>query len=228
MQIYEDVRVRGERQEDVAARHGLIQQRVSQICRQVDEWHASLASAPDYEAFEADERRRRLLAARQREETILLTALRQAVAERDTIVSERRVTTAEGTQVTRTEKVVPVNPQWLKLARASSQSLTRINEKLGPDVQTSALAAEIDRLWAELLGEENVVFCSAKERPFAERKATIPNEGANSSTSSNDKPEISAESHLVGAELKSATPGAETTCVKVDAAGGDENGPKKK
>lgn len=212
MQIYEDVCVLGQRQADVAARHGLIQQRVSQICRQVDEWHESLTGAPDFEAIEADERRRLLLAARQREEMILVTALRQAVAERETIVSERRVTTAEGTQVTRIEKAVPVNPQWLKVARASSQALTQINEKLGPDVQTSALGEEIDRLWAKLLGSE----------------ATLPNEGANSSTSSNDKPEMNTSQHPAGAELMSATRGAETTCVNVDVAGADENGPEKK
>jgi hypothetical protein len=177
LQIYEEARVRGERQEDVAARHGLTQQRVSEICAQVERWRQSLASTPDYEAIDADERRRRLLAARQREETILLVALRQAVAERDTIVSERRVTTAEGTQVTRTEKVMPVNPQWLKIAQAASQSLTRMNESLGVDVQTSALAEEIARLWAELLGEESEGERSCEGADAEPRAVALPSPG---------------------------------------------------
>jgi len=169
MQIYEEARVRRERQEDVAARHSLTQQRVSEICAQVEAWYQWQASAPDYEAVEANEQRQRLLAARQREETVLLLARRQAAAERETLVSERRVTTARGTDVTRTEKVLPTNPAWLKIVQAASQTLLRINAKLGVDVQTSALAEEIDRLWAELLGEE--------------RKAALPEEGANYCTS---------------------------------------------
>jgi hypothetical protein len=187
MQIYEDVRVQRERQEDVAARHSLTQQRVSEICSQVEKWRQWQASAPDYEATLANERRLRLLAARQREETVLLVALKQAAAERETLVTERRLTTAQGTQVTRTEKVLPTNPAWLKIVQSASQTLTRMNAKLGVDVQTSALAEEIDRLWAELLGGTN---------------AAAPNEGANSCTSCSDKPQISAVKHLEEDALK--------------------------
>ncbi len=173
MQIYEDSRVKGERQEDVAARHGLTQQRVSAICSQVQAWYQWQASAPDYEAIEANEQRLRLLAALQREETVLVVALRQAVRERETLVTERLETTAKGTATTRTEKVVPIDPTWLKIAQSASLRVLRIKERLGVDVQTSTLGEEIERLWAELLG--------------GEENQAEPNEGVNSCTSCKHK-----------------------------------------
>jgi hypothetical protein len=154
MQVYMAARDQGERQEDVAARHRLTQQRVSKICAQVQTWYEWQASAPDYETIEANEQRLRLLAALQREETILVTALRHAVRERETLVTETTETSAKGTAVTRTEKTMPNTPAWLKLAQSASLRVFRFRERLGVDAQTSALSEEIQRLWAELLGGE--------------------------------------------------------------------------
>jgi len=151
LRIHELVCLRHERQEDVAAQYGLTQQRVSAICSQVQAWDKWQLASPDFEALEADQRRQQLLECRARDETVLVLALRGAVAERKSLVSTKRVTTAEGVQETRTERGVPGNPAWLKIVRGSSQSIARINAELGIAGQTSALAEEIERLWGELL-----------------------------------------------------------------------------
>jgi hypothetical protein len=172
MQIYDLVRVQNERQERVAARFGVNQQRVSQICRQVEAWRQWLESVPDYEARVADERRRILLTARLREEKLLLLALQRAVEPAETLVTERTMTSPAGTKVDRYEKVLPANPAWLKFAAQSAQRVARLGERLGVDVESSDVTEQIDELLTQI----------------AASSAEL-NEGATSSTTSNDQAE---------------------------------------
>jgi hypothetical protein len=179
MQIYELVHVQNERQEQVAARFGINQQRVSQICSQVEAWRRWLESAPDFEVRAADERRRMLLAARLREERLLLLALQRALEPAETLVTERTMTSSEGTKVDRYEKLLPANPAWLKFAAQSARRITRLGERLGVDVEASDVTEQID----ELL---NQIAASSAEL----------NEGASSSTTSNDHGESVPEKDL--------------------------------
>ena len=146
MQIYELVRVQNEPQEQVAARFGINQQRVSQICRQVEAWRQWLETAPDFEVRTADERRRMLLAARLREERLLLLALQRAIEPAETLVTERTMTSSEGTKVDRYEKVLPANPAWLKFAAQSARRIARLGQRLGIDVEASDVTEQIDEL----------------------------------------------------------------------------------
>ena len=179
MQIYELVRVQNERQEQVAARFGINQQRVSQICSQVEAWRRWLETAPDFAVRAADERRRMLLAARLREERLLLLALQRAVEPAETLVTERTMTSLAGTKVDRYEKVLPANPAWLKFAAQSAQRIARLGERLGVDVEASDVTEQID----ELLNQ--IAASSAKL-----------NEGVTSSTTSNDHADLGPEKDL--------------------------------
>ncbi|MCI0360240.1 MAG: hypothetical protein L0211_17320 [Planctomycetaceae bacterium] len=206
MQIYEEVRLSGQRQAEVAARHGLNQQRVSQICQQVDRWRQWAAASPDYEAIEAEQRRQRLLAARKRHEQVLLLALRQAVQPSQSLVTERRVTDKHGTSVSRTEKVIPTSAAWAGLVFKASSSVAQLSEKLGVDVESNFLAEEIDRLLAQVMTAE----ASEEEEP---------NEGSNSSTSSEVKSESSSTERGGGEALNSLTDLAASTCGEMSGCG---------
>jgi len=151
MQIYEEVRQLGHRQEDVARKHGVNQKRISQICQQIDRWQAWVQTAPNRELIEAEQRRQTLLDSRKRSEQLLLVALRQAVRPNQRLVSERRLTKGGQTTIDRTERELPADSAWLKIALRASNSIAQISQKLGVDLQPGTLGPEVDGLLAAML-----------------------------------------------------------------------------
>ena len=181
VQIYEAVRLTGERQADVAARHGLSQRRVSAICQQVDQWQRWASTAPNFEELQAQERRTALLQARHRCEKLLLAALKQAVRKQERLVSEVRRVVGGQEVVERTVRELPINPGWPKFAGSTSRDILRFTEQLGPDVEPSQTLAEVDALLAALGAEEERESGSggAGETSLAANDSSKPDEGAN-------------------------------------------------
>jgi len=139
MQIYEEVRQLGHRQEDVARKHRVNQKRISQICQQIDRWQAWVQTAPNSDSIKAEQRRQTLLDSRKRSEQLLLVALRQAIRPNQRLVSERRLTKEGQTTIDRTERELPADSAWLKIALRASNSIARISQKLGVDLQPGTL-----------------------------------------------------------------------------------------
>jgi hypothetical protein len=151
MQIYEEVRLLGQRQEDVALKHGVNQKRISQVCQQVDRWLDWVQASPDRERIEAEQRRQILLDVRKRNEQLMLVALRHATGGGQRLVSERRLTKGSETTIDRTERELPTDSAWLRIAYKASNNIARISQKLGIDLQSGTLGPEVDALLAAML-----------------------------------------------------------------------------
>lgn len=72
--------------------------------------------------------------------------MQRAVEPAETLVTERTMTSSEGTKVDRYEKVLPANPAWLKFAAQSARRITRLGQRLGVDVEASDVTEQIDGL----------------------------------------------------------------------------------
>jgi len=215
MQIYEEVRVLGQRQDDVAQRHGVNQKRVSQICQQVDRWRAWVQTSPDREQMEAEQRRQTLLDVRKRNEKLLLAALRQAGRPSQRLVTERRVTEGGQTTIDRTERELPIDSGWLSVALKASNSVARISQTLGVDLEPSTLGPEVDELLAAMLADRQ----EGESRRVGEGETDgDPKEGAKSSRSSNDKAVRSPNRGNISGDEIAATNCDDTTCVEIDGA----------
>jgi hypothetical protein len=214
VQIYEAVRLAGERQVDVAARHGLSQRRVSAICAQVDEWHRWASTARHGEDIQAQQRRIALLQARQRSERLFLLALKQAARKQEQLVTERRKIAGGREVIERTTREEPIDAQWLKLAGQMSRDLVRMNERLCPAVESSLTMEEVDRLLAEWAAEEEGP--SESDRPK-------PNEGANYSSSSKTNGVSSPMDQLISAGPTAEERCADETCGDISGRDGGEN-----
>jgi len=183
-QIFEAVRVNGEKQAVVAARYGLSQRRVSAICTQVDEFQRWVRSAPNAEELATEERRRNLHQGRRRAELLFVTALRQAVQTRQQLVTETRRVAGGQEVVERTVREEPIDVQWLKLASQLYRDVVQINVKIGPDAESSLAASEVDALLADGLLAGTVE--AGVEKEYAGDSGQTPKEGAKYSGSSTD------------------------------------------
>jgi hypothetical protein len=181
-EIFEAVRVLGQRQVDVAARYGLSQRRISAICAQVDEYQRWAHTAPSAEELAAQHRRLALLQSRQRAERMLIAALRHAVQGRQELVTEVRRQMGGEETVQRTVREVPMDAQWLKVAAQISRDVARMNERLGPDATSSLAIAELDELLARAAGEAGPTTASAHDE--TDGGSPSPNGGADYSSSS--------------------------------------------
>jgi len=151
MQIYEEVRLLGQRQEDVAQKHGVNQKRISQVCQQVDRWLDWVQTSPDRERIEAEQRRQILLDERKRNEQLMLVALHHATRGGQRLVTERRLTKGCEKTIDRTERELPTDSAWLRIAYKASNNIARISQKLGVDLQLGTLGPEVDGLLAAML-----------------------------------------------------------------------------
>jgi hypothetical protein len=131
LQIFAQVRQFGERQATVAARHGMSQRRVSQICQQVERWRASLEDLPGQQG-QAQRRRASLLFARQRAEQMRILALREVREAKRHLITERINYLDGQVQCRRTAREVTPDVQWLKVADKLSQDIADIDRELGP------------------------------------------------------------------------------------------------
>jgi hypothetical protein len=188
MQIYEEVRVLEQRQADVAQRHGISQRRVSEICQQVDAWHAWVQSAPNLEEIEKEMRRTALLQARKRAEQILFIAVKHVAKETEQLVTERRTIQGDRTTVDRTVRELPIDAEWLKVAQRTSSDIARITESLGVDVEPSQAGLELDALLAALVEQQQE---GERERAEEGDRNDEPKEGSNSSSCSKVNGELS-------------------------------------
>ncbi len=129
LRVFEQVRQLGRTQAEVAAEYGISQERVSQICRQIDRWWARTHAEPG-----RDRRRAELLLARRRFERIFTHAARELAKENIALVTQRTVWRA-GDQARREEttRTQPQSPQWGKIVLATSRHLARLDAQLGPD-----------------------------------------------------------------------------------------------
>jgi len=150
-QIYSDVRLQGQSQAEVAQRHGMTQGRVSSICQQIDRWVNWAKSAPDDGKLAAQRRRMTLLQSRQRCEQIYLTAVMQMLEQSCVHLTEHISDRSGQTVSERTERQIPINVQWLKIASKASKDIARLDEKLGVDVAPSAMGEHLDKFLCEYL-----------------------------------------------------------------------------
>jgi hypothetical protein len=195
------VRVKGQRQSDVAARYGLSQKRVSAICQQIDDWHEWVTQAANFDELAGKQRRTVHLQCRHRAQQLLLVALERAAARQQEVTEVTRMEKGQ-TVVQRTVREVPADPAYFQVAEKLLRDLARIDLALGVDVESSWRIEEADLL-AGLAGlgvegasarvpecesvregeEANVKLAAADDRAIV----TEPKEGCNYSTRSNDK-----------------------------------------
>ena len=149
--IFLTVRVLGESQDEVARSHGLSQGRVSQICQQVDQWHAWASAQGKRTPDRAQQRRLNLLQDRQRCEQLYLIAVQHIIGEPEPRVTERTSNRSGQTLTERTVHHHPPSVQWLKLADRASRQISQLNQRLGVDVAPSWIGQQLDKLMLEYL-----------------------------------------------------------------------------
>jgi len=220
MQIYEEVRVLEQRQADVAQRHGISQRRVSEICQQVDAWHAWVQSAPNLEEIEKQMRRTALLQARKRAEQILIIAVKHVAKETEQLVTERRTIQGDRTTVDRTVRELPIDAEWLKVAQQTSKDIARITDSLGVDVEPSQAGLELDALLAALVERQQE---GERERAAERDRNDEPKEGSNSSSCSKVNGELSPGEAFFSAQEPIANCFAEKSCVETEGQGAGDN-----
>jgi hypothetical protein len=129
LQVYRDVRELGETQAAVALRHGVTQERVSQICRQVERWLARCAQPTGDDGGPLAD----LILARKRYQQMFALAARELAKGDVELVTERVRQLGDERQVARTTRTEPLNPQWGKIVVVLTDRLRRLDAKLGPD-----------------------------------------------------------------------------------------------
>jgi hypothetical protein len=129
LQVFEQVRFLGETQAAVAARHGVSQERVSQICLQIDRWWARTHATGE----EVDRRRADMLLTRRRLAHLFKRAARELAKESVALVKERTWVEDGQTRKETTSTQQPLNPQWGKLVLQVSKQLARLDAQFGPD-----------------------------------------------------------------------------------------------
>lgn len=210
-QIFEAVRVNGEKQAVVAARHGLSQRRVSAICAQVDEYQRWARSAPNADELAAEQRRRDLHQCRRRAEQLLTVALRQAAQSRQHLVSETRRIEGGQEVIVRTVQEVPVDVQWLKAAGNFCRDIVQINEQIGPDAESSLAMSDVDALLAAAAAEDE------KKTGTEMESWTAPKEGSNCSRSSKDNRSLGPNGAYISGAQSVVNADATTSCVETGA-----------
>jgi len=135
LQVYHEVRELGVAQAEAAARHGVTQERVSQICRQVERW---LARSQQPHGSD-DLGRAELHLERRRCQALYAAAFHELAKGDQSLLTQRVQTRGHEKRTVETTRQQPLNPQWAKLVAALSQRLAKLDAALGPDEEETLM-----------------------------------------------------------------------------------------
>jgi hypothetical protein len=124
LRIYEEVRVEGIEQAEVAALHGVSPRRVSAICQQVDRWYGEQEPWQRGELQGASDRQAEHLVARRRLAHVYSWAMRGLKSSGQTLTEGHTTIPDHGTTVRKhISRDQKFNVQWLKIAKGAAEKL---------------------------------------------------------------------------------------------------------